>query len=178
MPEAAELFDNAVVRRCEALQIRPETPGDAEFLIQLFIACAPLAGVLPEPLLRQQALIQQSAHRAEFPTAMRRIFLFDDTPVARFVVDWDCAGSSHAIDLAVMPAAQRAGLGSSLLLAWTEVADTLGKPSTLEVLADNPARRIYDRLGFRPSSTTDPHSPKLEMERRPAARTCRSGPAA
>lgn len=165
MASPDEQFDSAFRCRCAGSAIRTETANDTEFLVQLYIACSPLAAALPEPMLRQQALLQQTSHRAEFPAAMRRIVELDDIPQARLVIDWNGADSCHAVDIAVMPQARRSGIGWHLLHAWIEVADALRKPCTLEVLANNPARKIYERLNFRPDSTLDPHDPVVFMQR-------------
>ena len=162
---ADDEFDRAFRRRCPAAIIRAETETDAEFLVQLFIACSPLASLLPQPMLRQQALIQQASHQSECPRAMRRIILLEDATVARFVIDWSGTDCSHAVDIAVMPNARKSGIGRHLLHTWLEVADALNKPCRLEVLADNPARRLYDRLGFRAISDTDRQEPVVHMER-------------
>jgi ribosomal protein S18 acetylase RimI-like enzyme len=165
MLPAEDQFDSVFHHRCEFAVIRSETHDDAEFLVLLFIACAPLAAVLPEPMLRQQASIQKAGHIAEFPSAMRRIILLNGLPVARFMIDWNSTRSSHAVDLAVLPQARRSGIGLQLLRTWIEVADALHKPCTLEVLADNPARKIYDRLGFIATRPVDPNDPVIIMER-------------
>ena len=43
---------------------------------------------------------------------------------------------------------QGSGLGSALLGAWLAVADQFARECWLQVLPDNPARPLYQRLGF------------------------------
>ncbi len=58
-------------------------------------------------------------------------------------------------DLAVLPAARGQGIGKKLIEAVTAKAKELGCCKvTLEVLENNPARRLYEREGF---EYGDPH---------------------
>ena len=67
----------------------------------------------------------------------------------------------------LLPAFQRAGLGTLLLRSLISEADAAGVPIRLRVLRVNPARRLYERLGFEVSAETPTH---VHMERRPGAR--------
>lgn len=59
-------------------------------------------------------------------------------------------------DLAVCPEARGAGVGAALLAAVENEARQLGCCKiTLEVRADNPARRLYERHGFAAGSTSE-----------------------
>ncbi|MGH9885742.1 MAG: GNAT family N-acetyltransferase, partial [bacterium] len=49
------------------------------------------------------------------------------------------------------------GLGRSLMLELMERARELAKPVRLRVLQPNPARRLYERLGFVSTGATDTH---------------------
>ena len=165
--QAANLFDEAFLRRSRG-RIRPETDQDEAFLDRLFVACSPLAAFLPEPVLRQQAAMQRRAHTSSSPQAMRRIVLVGTDPVARMVIDWAHPSYTHGVDIAVMPQSRKTGVGWHLLQAWIEAADRIAKPCRLEVLTNNPARKIYTRLGFREISASDPTSARVDMQR-PAA---------
>ena len=162
---AENQFEQALRRRLPAITIRPELPSDGDFLEQLFIACSPMDGILPEPMLRQQAMFQQIGHQTEFPDAMRRIVMLGDRDVGRIVLDWSGAGSCLCVDIAIMPSAQRGGIGSHLLAAWIEVADALGRPCSLQVTADNPAWRIYGLLGFVPREDGGQQGPIVDLTR-------------
>lgn len=161
-PEAS--FDAAFAVRAPRLGCRPEEASDAAFLTGLAVACSPLAGMLPEPMLIQQAGFQHTAHNAAHPHAMHRIATLDGRPVGRMMIDWGEAGS-HAVDLAVLPEFRTTGAGLHFLRAWVAVADKLGQPARLEVRADNPAARIYLKLGFQPLPDPDGWSPVVTMLR-------------
>lgn len=142
-------YDAAFTRMAPGLTIRPEVEGDRAFLVHLFCACSPLAATLPRLLLERQAALQIDAHRASHPSGMRRIVEDLDGPIGRVVLDWAGADSVHGVDIAVLPDRRSSGAGLSLLRAWLEVADAVGRSTRLEVTHDNPARRLYRRLGFR-----------------------------
>lgn len=168
--DAAAQFDERLGSLCPAAAIRPEVAADEQFLIALAIACSPLNGVLPAPMVEQQARFQLAGHRQTAPEAMRRLALFDGEPAARIAVDWSRPGISHGVDIAVLPRLRPTMIGPAMLRAWTDIADRLGTHCTLEVIADNRARLLYRRLGFIPAPGNDPHGPILSMERAPRTR--------
>ena len=49
------------------------------------------------------------------------------------------------------------GVGRALILDLMERARGRGKPLRLRVLQPNPARRLYERLGFKRTETTSTH---------------------
>jgi GNAT superfamily N-acetyltransferase len=57
--------------------------------------------------------------------------------------------------LFLLPAMRNLGLGTSFLTWMKERADRKRKDLTLEVLSNNPARRLYERLGFKTVTTAD-----------------------
>lgn len=158
-------FDAAMVRRCPHLPVRPESPDDRGFLIELWCACSPLAGQLPPPLLAMQAMAQIDSHRASHSTAMFRVVTSNGQPIGRIIVDWQVGGMAHGVDIAVLPSARRTHAGLHMLRAWLEVCDVFGLNARLEVLAGNPARLIYRRLGFIDVISDAPLEPSLSMIR-------------
>lgn len=164
MRDPQSAFDRAFVRRAPALGLRVEHDDDADFLNQLFTACSPLAGMVPDAMLAQQAAIQRAAYASEFLHAMRRIVTSGDTPIGRAIICWRDA-DSHLVDIAVLPDQRHLRAGRHLLHAWLEIADSLGQPTSLEVRADNPAIAIYRALGFEALTDTDPYAPMVAMRR-------------
>lgn len=51
-------------------------------------------------------------------------------------------------DIEILPAFQGRGLGTAVVKAVLDYAEGRGKDTALEVLTLNPARRLYQRLGF------------------------------
>ena len=59
--------------------------------------------------------------------------------------------------LEVLPEVQRRGIGTFVLQSVQQEAFALGKAVTLQVLRVNPARRLYERLGFVVVGKTEKH---------------------
>jgi len=157
-------FDEALAARAPHLRCRPEEAADSIFLTGLAIACSPLAAMLPEPMLRQQVEFQHASHNGAHPHAMHRIATLGAAPVGRIMIDWD-GHETHLVDIAVLPAHHGAGIGSAMLSAWLDVADARRQSARLEVRADNPAARLYQRLGFQPVLDPNDWSPVVTMSR-------------
>ena len=162
---AAKAFDDAFARRAPKLAIRAEAEADSPFLRELFARCSPLRDTLPPELLADQWRMQDASHWCAYPAAMRRIVIAEGLPVGRMIVDWTPADHVRGIDIAVDTDYRATGAGLHLLRAWLYVADALSKPCRLTVLADNPARGIYARLGFVAQDLCD-GQPLLLMTRR------------
>jgi GNAT superfamily N-acetyltransferase len=162
---AAKAFDDAFARRAPKLAIRAEAEADAPFLRELFARCSPLRDTFPPELLAHQWRMQDVSHRSAYPAAMRRIVIAEGLPVGRMIVDWTPTDHVQGIDIAVDTDYRATGAGLHLLRAWLDVSDALGKPCRLTVLAANPARGIYARLGFVAQDPCD-GQPLLVMTRR------------
>jgi ribosomal protein S18 acetylase RimI-like enzyme len=63
----------------------------------------------------------------------------------------------------LLPQFQHRGIGAALMVQVMERAQALSVPVVLEVFKINPARRLYERLGFSVVGETDTH---FQMERR------------
>lgn len=155
----------ALARLAPSLTLRARRAEDAQFLLECTIACSPLQGTLPAPMIAAQAALQRSAHDAAHPDASHAIILRAATAIGHARIAWSAHGT-HLIDLAILPAHQRRGAGGSVLAAWLALADASGRVATLDVQADNPARLLYARLGFT-ADAGDPWAAFVTMRRDP-----------
>ncbi|MBM3646835.1 MAG: GNAT family N-acetyltransferase [Alphaproteobacteria bacterium] len=73
-------------------------------------------------------------------------------------VGWVQVGETgHVVQLKqlfVLPEVRNRGLGTSFIEWMKERADRKRKDLTLEVMSNNPARRLYERLGFKAVTTS------------------------
>lgn len=60
-------------------------------------------------------------------------------------------------NLQVLPEFQRQGIGTAIIEEMLDRARDLNLPAELRVLKNNPARRPYERLGFRVTGETATH---------------------
>ncbi len=166
MNDPAAAFDAAFVAVASAFACRPRDADDGDFLLACALACSPMAGLLPHPMLVQQAEFQRRAHDTANPHAMHRILTRAGTPIGHLRIAWG-EQSTHLIDIAILPDHQRGGAGSQALRAWLAVADAQQLTATLEVQPGNPARGLYARLGF-VEVDPDPYAANIDMRRLPA----------
>jgi len=132
----------------------PARAEDESFLSQVFAATrgAQFSALgWPEAqlnaFLQLQFSIQQRSYAMQFPEADCRIIRYDDRPVGRVIV-YRSDSEVRLVDIAVLPAYQSRGIGVEVIRSLQAEATREGKPLTLQVLKGNPARRLYDRLGF------------------------------
>lgn len=76
--------------------------------------------------------------------------------LARDAPDW------HLIQIQLDPAAQGQGIGGALLAGVIAEAKAAGVSLRLGVLRANPARRLYERLGFR-TVNEGPHEYEMRL---------------
>lgn len=135
--------------------LRPDAPSDRPFLRALFATArldAPFLAHWPaeqrEPFLDQQFQFQDLHYRryhagADFLIVERR-----GAPAGRIVLDRS-APDWCLVDIALLPQTRGQGLGAGLLRAMQAAAAASGAASIeLNVEVGNPARRLYERLGF------------------------------
>lgn len=88
---------------------------------------------------------QRKRFGAWFAPAMLRIIQADGERVGFVKIDED-DGHVRLLSIAIAPARQRAGLGSAVIMQVIDVATP--RPVWLQVLKVNPAKALYERLGF------------------------------
>jgi RimJ/RimL family protein N-acetyltransferase len=102
---------------------------------------------------------------------------FDELPVQIIELDGTAVGYLCVLhepdhdfldEIVLVPSAQRRGIGTTLVRAAMKEARCRNVPLRLSVLVNNPARRLYERLGFGVSSVE--HS-RVRMEWPHAIRT-------
>ena len=84
------------------------------------------------------------------------IVLIDEKPVGVLTLaDW--GDQLHLVWMAILPEAQRQGLGGALVEHCKRKALEAGKPLTLQVLRNNSAVSFYKRYGFEAYAQNGPH---------------------
>ncbi|WP_445618992.1 GNAT family N-acetyltransferase [Kushneria sp. Sum13] len=84
------------------------------------------------------------------------------------LIAWDVEeGIHHLRELHLTAPWRGRGIGGEVLIRWIERQEALGATRMrLKVFAENPARRLYERMGFQPMTNSSDISGLLHMERR------------
>jgi len=139
----------------QSLTLRNAAPSDRPFLLALYTSTrADEFAQLGWPVEMERAFMQLQfeAQRGDYerrhPGARCRIVELLRCPVGRLWTAGD-AGSVVVLDLSVIAELRGQGIGTECLrrVQRQAVADRLAVD--LQVVAGNPAQRLYERLGFR-----------------------------
>jgi ribosomal protein S18 acetylase RimI-like enzyme len=98
--------------------------------------------------LEMQFTARQRSYQAMYPGATYTLILKDGQPVGQQIVDRD-AKTIRLIDIALLPACRRAGIGTLQLRNLIEESRSRKVDVELKVLKSNiAAARLYERMGF------------------------------
>lgn len=132
--------------------LRPATPADAGWQFAIYAGTRAdelaLTGWPPaqcEAFLRQQHEAQQRHYLLHFPHSVCHLILVGHTVAGRLWLD-ERADCLHILDIALLPHWRGRGLGTRCLQALIRQ----GRALAIHVELHNPARRLYERLGFVP----------------------------
>jgi len=137
----------------ELVSLRSATPDDEGFLLKLFGSTRIdefkfLADANQiDALIGMQFNLQRRQYEAGYPDAEHNIILRDGQPVGRIFVD-EGEREIALVDVALVPEFRNKGIGRYLLDLLLARAAAVKKPVRLHVSKLNPARRLYERLGF------------------------------
>lgn len=134
---------------------RPYEPGDYEFVYQLKKLCyrnyvEALWGWNEDDQRARFARFME-----EGAGEMMAILLKDGQAVGMTNYEFSGAGTLDICNICLLPQCRGKGIGTALLGRY--IAQSTRPVLTLQVYKNNPARRLYERLGFRTYEETDTH---------------------
>ena len=155
----------------DSLSLRPVTDGDMDFLLALYGTTREdelaRTGWTPEQkaaFVHQQFWAQHHHWHQNYTDTSWDVILRGGESVGRlYVARWP--REIRVVDIALVPQARGAGLGTRLLRELFREGDASGRPVSIHVEIFNPARRLYERLGFQQAGDRGVY---LLMERPPA----------
>lgn len=100
-----------------------------------------------EAFLRMQYTLRTRSYQLQYPLAEQRIILFEGNRAGALLTS-ESEDAVRLIDLALLPPYRNRGLGTGVVKELQDNAAAMQKRIQLHVLADNQARRLYERLGF------------------------------
>jgi len=148
---------------CETchLSLRPVTADDTEFLIAVYasvradeLAQVPWSGAQKDAFVRAQFAAQKAFYEsaAHYPGAEFHVIVVDNVAAGRLYVHRRAA-EIRVMEIALLPEFRGRGIGSRLLQELLEEGARTGRVVSIHVETFNPARRLYERLGFREVAT-------------------------
>ncbi len=126
-------------------ELRPATAGDIGFAWRLYeeLMRARTEALIPWRADRQREVIDSALRSGGME------MIVADGKVIGWLHVHDNADGIDLHQIYLAPARQRQGIGTDILRRLQQHAGALGRPLRLNVLVNNPARRLYERLGFR-----------------------------
>ena len=139
---------------------RPVQSADRDFLLRLYastraaeLALTGWGAAACETFVRMQFGAQTTHYSQHWPASLHSIIEVDDGAthhaVGRLWLDWR-TDTLHLLDIALLPAWCGRGIGGACLRGLQHAAALRGLPVSIQVEQGNPARKLYDRLGFMP----------------------------
>jgi ribosomal protein S18 acetylase RimI-like enzyme len=151
-------------------RLRPVSDGDREFLVDLYesvreaeLRHVPWEAATRRTFIEHQFAAQDTHYRQHYPGATLSVIELDGERAGRLYVH---RGPSdiRIMDIALAPAFRGRGIATGLLRTLIAEAEESGRKLSIHVEMNNPAWRLYERLGFRPASE---HGVYVLMERAP-----------
>ncbi len=144
------------VREVAALKVvlRPMSDADLPFTAALYastraeeLAPVPWPAETKQAFLAQQHAAQHAHYQQHYQGMQAMIVERGGAAIGRLYL-YAMPGEIRIVDISLMPAARRQGIGAALVRDVFAQAAPLGKSVTIHVEKNNPARTLYARLGF------------------------------
>jgi GNAT superfamily N-acetyltransferase len=137
-----------------AVTLREATPDDEPFLRRLYattrereLALVPWTDDQKTAFVEMQFAAQHRHYHEHYHDTTFDVILLDAAAIGRlYVARW--ADQICIVDIALLPEFCSRGIGTRLLRELQDEARTAAKPLRIHVEQFNPARRLYERLGF------------------------------
>jgi len=151
--------------------LRKHTDSDIPFMLELYastreseLAMTNFTQQEKKDFIYQQFNAQYRHYTQHYCTDAFNIITLDYTPLGRLFVDyWE--NEIRIVDIAIMPEYRNKGLGTYFFNQLFNEAKSSGKSVTIHVEHNNPAIKLYNRLGF--TLKTQTNEIYLLMEWRP-----------
>lgn len=138
------------------VRLRPVGPADEAFLEALYASTRhdelavtgwPVEQI--QAFLAQQFKAQSADWERNYPAMERFVVEVDATAAGRLYLDWR-EDELRIVDIALLPTYRGRGIGGKLLRGLLDQCRLQGKAARIHVEKQNPALRLYERLGFAP----------------------------
>jgi ribosomal protein S18 acetylase RimI-like enzyme len=136
--------------------LRPATEEDREFLLELYassrsdeLALVDWDDATKRTFIDHQFSAQDEHYRTNYPGATLDLIEVDGERAGRLYVHRG-EKDIRIMDIAVVPGFRGRGIGTGLIEELIAEARSSGRSVSIHVEMQNPARGLYERLGFEP----------------------------
>lgn len=143
------------------ITLRAVVPDDDEFLCEVYastrrdeVAAWGWDAAQQDAFLKMQQLMQRRAYEMQYPQSDHHLIIFNDQPAGRLFVVRTTEEILLA-DIALLPEYRGRGIGTTLIKELLDEGEREKLPVRLQVLKNNPATRLYERLGFVTTGESD-----------------------
>jgi ribosomal protein S18 acetylase RimI-like enzyme len=140
------------------IALRRVSASDREFLLQVYastreeeLRLVDWSAEQKAAFVRMQFEAQDTDYRRNYAAASFDVIEVEREPAGRLYVDRR-GDEIRIIDIALLPEHRGHGIGTTLIRQLLEEAAASGKRLSIHVELHNPARQLYERLGFVPVS--------------------------
>jgi RimJ/RimL family protein N-acetyltransferase len=148
-------FFGTYAGRPEGLRFRPIADADLGFLCDLYastreaeLAPVPWPPAAKRAFLEQQFAAQHAFYHDAYKDSDFLLILHDENPIGRIYVH-RMPGKICVVDITLLSAHRGHGIGTALFAELIDEARATSGEINLHVEPNNPAQRLYTRLGFR-----------------------------
>ncbi len=139
----------------DSVGLRPSKEDDLEFLYQVYASSRDREMALlvewsaeqKENFLREQFRLQDRHYKTHYANARYDIIEIDGKPAGRLYVD-RMKHEIRLMDIALLTEYRNRGVGRALVQDLLDEADRDRMFVSLHVEDNNPAKRLYERMGF------------------------------
>lgn len=153
------------------ITLRPFNDDDLDFLHEVYastredeLAIVPWDDEAKQDFLRMQFAAQHAYYQEHYTDTDFDVIELDGVPAGRLYLQRR-ADEHRIVDIALLPQFRGGGTGAAILADILRNADSAGVAVRIHVEHQNPALRLYERLGF---VTVDDTGVYFLMERLPA----------
>lgn len=102
-----------------------------------------------------QFYAQHDYYQKVYPDAVYNAIVMDDKMIGRLYVNLQHPADIRIIDIALLPEYRNQSIGTSILKDLQQYCDRVKKTLSIHVEQFNPAKNLYERLGFIHAETYD-----------------------
>ena len=140
--------------RSPVITLRASTPDDEGFLRVVYsstreaeLAITGWSDEQKAAFCAQQFHAQDTHYRQHYPAAQFFVIEIENQPAGRLYIDRR-AQEIRVMEISLLPDFRQKGIGSHFLRELQKEAQSTSKILSIHVEAFNPAKRLYERLGF------------------------------